>query len=648
MRTVSGQAEFFACRACGRKFGGAAEYVVIPVLARLLVSLVLFGIFVALFGKNPLDLYFYMYQGAFGTWFSWQNTLTRAAPLILTALCTALPAQLGMVIIGGEGALVIGALAATGAALALPGAPPLVVEVAMACAGMIGGGLWIMLSGALRHYRGVNETISSLLLVYIAIALLNFLVEGPMRDPASLNKPSTHEIGAANMIGNIPGTDVHWGLVFGIVAAVLSYILIYHTVFGFAARVAGGNIRAAKVVGLSVGKLILIICFLAGAAAGLAGMIEVAAVQGRANANLAAGYGFAGILVAFLARQNPLAIIPVAILLGGIGASGGLLQRRLGLAGRLGAGAARHDLRHGAGERHALRPLELLQAKGILEWPAPATSACGRCRSRCSAARCASRTPFLFVSLGECITERSGRINLGLEGTLVMGAMSGYGVSYLTGSPWLGVLAAGIGVGMGALACRDLQPAAGQRHRRRHRLDAVRHRARLLSRQAAHPADGAAAAVDRPRLVERYSASARRAAHQCAVPDRRRAGAGPGLGAAHHALGPDPAHRRRKRRCGAGDGLFGQLIRLRATMVGGFLAGIGGSFLSLYYPGSWNEGLSSGQGIMAVALVIFARWNPMLCLCASLLFGGAGALGPALQSVGIPTAIICSTPRPTS
>jgi simple sugar transport system permease protein len=312
------------------KIGGAAEYVIIPAGA-VLASLVLFGIFVALFGKNPLDLYYYMYQGAFGTWFSWQNTLTRAAPLILTALCTALPAQLGMVIIGGEGALLIGALCATTAALAMPGAPPIVVDVAMAVAGMIGGGVWILLSGALRQYRGVNETISSLLLVYIALAILNFLVEGPMRDPTSLNKPSTPEIGAANMIGSIPGTDVHWGFLFGILAAVLSYILIYHTVFGFAARVAGGNIRAARVVGLSVGKLILIVCFLAGAAAGLAGMFEVAAVQGRTNANLAAGYGFAGILVAFLSRQNPLAVIPVAILLGGIGASGGLLQRRLGL-----------------------------------------------------------------------------------------------------------------------------------------------------------------------------------------------------------------------------------------------------------------------------------------------------------------------------
>jgi simple sugar transport system permease protein len=236
-----------------------------------------------------------------------------------------------MVIIGGEGALLIGALAATGAALIMQSAPPLVVQLAMVCGGMIGGGLWIMLSGGLRQYRGVNETISSLLLVYIALAILNHLVEGIMRDPASLNKPSTREIGAANMIGSIPGTDVHWGLVFGIVAAIASYILIYHTVFGFAARVAGGNIRAAKIVGLSVGKLIMTICFLAGASAGLAGMVEVAAVQGRTNANLAAGYGFTGILVAFLARQNPLAIIPVAVLLGGISASGGLLQRRLGL-----------------------------------------------------------------------------------------------------------------------------------------------------------------------------------------------------------------------------------------------------------------------------------------------------------------------------
>src|ERR1700740_1683551 len=139
--------------AIGEGTGSAAEYVVIPALA-LLGALILFGIFVGLYGKNPIDLYFYMYQGAFGTWFSWQNTLTRAAPLILTALCTALPAQLGMVIIGGEGALLMGGLAATAAALAIPSAPPLLVDTTMALSGMLAGGIWITISGALRHYRG--------------------------------------------------------------------------------------------------------------------------------------------------------------------------------------------------------------------------------------------------------------------------------------------------------------------------------------------------------------------------------------------------------------------------------------------------------------------------------------------------------------
>jgi len=236
-----------------------------------------------------------------------------------------------MVVIGGEGALVLGGLAASAIAMTMPSAAPLVVQIAMAVAAMIAGAAWIALAGGLRHWRGVNETISSLLLVYIAIAVFNHLVEGLLRDPASLNKPSTPNIGDANMLGTIPGTDIHWGLAYGIIACVLAYILIYRTTFGFGMRVAGGNVKAARMVGLPVGRLVLVACGLAGASAGLAGMVEVAAVHGKANASLIVGYGYTGILVAFLARHNPLAIIPVAIQLGGIGASGGLLQRRLGL-----------------------------------------------------------------------------------------------------------------------------------------------------------------------------------------------------------------------------------------------------------------------------------------------------------------------------
>ncbi len=311
--------------------GRAAEAVVIP-LGALIVSLLLFGVFVAFAGINPLDLYSAMVLGSFGSWFSVQNTLTLASPLVLTALCTALPAQAGLMVIGGEGAFVIGGLAAIAVGLPLStAAPPALVQLGMAIAGMAAGGAWIAFAGALRHWRGVNETISTLLLTYIGIAVLNHMVEGVMRDPASLNKPATHALPNADMIGNIPGMDVHMGLIYGLIFCVIAYILFFHTTFGFAARMVGGNPRAARLAGLAVGRIVMIVTTLAGAAGGLAGMVEVAAVQGRASATLAAGYGYTGILVAFIALQNPLAVIPVAILFGGINASGGLLQRRLDL-----------------------------------------------------------------------------------------------------------------------------------------------------------------------------------------------------------------------------------------------------------------------------------------------------------------------------
>lgn len=313
-----------------RHLGRAAEALVIPIGA-LAAAMVVFGLFMAVLGHDPLEVYALIYRGAFASAFSWQNTLARAAPLILTALCVAVPAQAGLMVIGGEGALVLGGLAAAVTGHLLAGAPPVGIKLAMAAAAMIAGGLWIALAGALRQYRGVNETISSLLLTYIAIALFNHLVEGPLRDPSSLNKPSTAPIGDAAMLGQLPGLDVHWGLGLGVIACAAMHVLVKHTTHGFALRVVGGNARAARLAGLPVGALVLVACLLGGAAAGLAGMVEVAAVHGSANASLIAGYGYAGILVAFIARQHPLAILPVALLLGGISASGGMLQRRLDL-----------------------------------------------------------------------------------------------------------------------------------------------------------------------------------------------------------------------------------------------------------------------------------------------------------------------------
>jgi simple sugar transport system permease protein len=308
-----------------------SESVVVPLLA-LAVSAAIFSVFLLSLGKSPAEFFALVWRGGFGTWFSWQNTLVRASPLILAALCVAIPARLGMVVIGGEGALVLGGFAAAVAAIPmLAWSPPALTLLVMALAALAAGGLWIGFVGYLRHYRGVNETISSLLLTYIAISILSFFVEGALRDPSDPNKPSTMPIGAETMIGTIGDTSIHWGLVAGVVSCVATWVLMNRTTFGFAARITGGNARAAMAQGLPVGRLILLSTILAGAFAGLAGFFEVAAIHGKANASLIAGYGFTGILVSFLARHNPLAIVPVAILLGGIDAAGGLVQRRMDL-----------------------------------------------------------------------------------------------------------------------------------------------------------------------------------------------------------------------------------------------------------------------------------------------------------------------------
>ena len=308
-----------------------SEYVAIPLLA-LAIAAALFALFLLAIGKSPVDFVSYVWRGGFGTAFSFQNTLQRSAPLILTALAVAIPARIGLIMIGGEGALVLGGFVAAAVAIPMIGVlPPLITLPIMVAFAMIVGAFWVGLAGFLRYARGVNETISSLLLTYIGIAIMNFFVEGVLRDVSNPNKPSTKPLGEAYMVGKIPGTDVHWGFAVGILLCIALYFLIERTTFGFAARVTGGNFRAALAQGLPVGRLIVACSAIAGACAGLAGFFEVAAIQGRANASLAAGYGFTGILVSFLARHNPLVIPPVAILFGGIVAAGGLIQRRMGL-----------------------------------------------------------------------------------------------------------------------------------------------------------------------------------------------------------------------------------------------------------------------------------------------------------------------------
>jgi general nucleoside transport system permease protein len=318
-RNASAKQTFF-------KWRSRLESIVIPSGA-ILASLIAFGAFCALAGANPFSVYASIYKAAFGSWYSFQNTLVRAAPLMLCSLATAIPFQLGLVLIGNEGALVIGGLCATVAGLQMPTASPLLVQTVMAVTGMGAGGLWLAFCGGLKQYRGVNETISSLMMNYIAIAILNQAINTWIRDPSSLNKPASYPIPDEQMLQPLGDTTIHWGLIFGLIACVIAWVVINQTTLGFQIRTIGGNVRAAQIAGIPVGRITLITCFLAGACPGLAGMVEVAAIHGRANESLNAWYGYSGILVAFLARQNPLGCILISILLGGLLASGGILQR---------------------------------------------------------------------------------------------------------------------------------------------------------------------------------------------------------------------------------------------------------------------------------------------------------------------------------
>lgn len=310
--------------------GSAMEGILLFLLA-LGITLGLFGIFVAMLGHSPARIFYTQYVGGFGTWFSLQDTLIQAAPIMLTGLCTALPARAGILVIGNEGALIIGGIAAVILGVAVAGMPPAIGIILVTAGAAVAGGLWIGMAGALRYYRGVNEVICTLLLNYIAIALLLHLVSGPIRDYSRSLRPSSWSIPGEFMLGSIPGTMIHWGLAIGVVVCVLAFIMTRYSTFGFSTDVMGGNVRAAQAVGLPVARITLTVCFLGGAAAGLAGGIEIVAVHGYASDSLVVGYGYAGILVAFAARFNPLAVILIAILIGGVSASGGLVERRFGL-----------------------------------------------------------------------------------------------------------------------------------------------------------------------------------------------------------------------------------------------------------------------------------------------------------------------------
>ncbi|HEU4367868.1 MAG TPA: ABC transporter permease [Methylomirabilota bacterium] len=306
-------------------------------LARLLglvaFALAVFAAVLLVFGKDPLRAYLDVLAATLGSAYGLSETIVKMIPLVLTALAVAIPGRIWLINVGGEGQLFIGALAATGAALHLAFLPGWLLPVVMAAAGVLGGGLWAAASGVL-HARGwVSETISTLLLNYVAVLLVNFAVFGPWRDPEGVNYPQTAELVPAAILPALGTTRVHLGLVFALAALVLWALVMRRTRWGLEVRAIGGNAEAARRAGIPIGRYVVALMFLGGGMAGLAGMAEVSAIQGRLRPSLSPGYGYSGFLIAWMARGHPVGIVAAAFGLAVITAGGDILQMTQALPG---------------------------------------------------------------------------------------------------------------------------------------------------------------------------------------------------------------------------------------------------------------------------------------------------------------------------
>jgi simple sugar transport system permease protein len=288
--------------------------------------LVLASLFLLAIDRPPLLTLATMVGYAFGDTYSTSESVVKATPILLCALAVILPARLGLITVGGEGQLYLGALLGTAVVVNYPGAPLFVLLPAMLVLGAAGGAIWSGLAGVLRARFDVNETISTLLLNYIAVLLVNFAVYGAWKDPASLGWPATIQFPPTAIVPSLFGTRVHVGFVAALVAALVLHIVVTHTRWGLELKVLAGNRKVGTMVGLRFARSTVIVMALGGALAGFAGICETSAIQGRLQSGLSVGYGLTGFLVAWLSGQHFLRAVPIAIMIGGLIAAGDALQ----------------------------------------------------------------------------------------------------------------------------------------------------------------------------------------------------------------------------------------------------------------------------------------------------------------------------------
>lgn len=299
----------------------------VPRAALIVVGvLVVFALLLLADGKDPIRAYRDTAVYVFGNFYGFSELLVRMTPLLLTAVAVALPTRLGLINVGGEGQLYMGAWLATAGALYCSALPAFLLLPLMIVLGFVGGGVWAALPGAMRAAKLVNETISTLLLNYIAPLIVSFFIFGPWRAPESASYPQSPAFVPAARLPSFFGTRVHLGLLLGVICLVLFSLLMNRTRWGLEMRAIGGNAEASLRLGIPVPAYMIAAMTIAGGIAGIAGMAEVSAIQGRLVAGVSPGYGFMGFLVAWLAGGSAIGIVVMAFLFAVVSSVGDILQ----------------------------------------------------------------------------------------------------------------------------------------------------------------------------------------------------------------------------------------------------------------------------------------------------------------------------------
>ena len=294
----------------------------------VLIALVAYAIVLLLAGKNPIASFGDVMRFTFGTWYGFSEVIMRMIPLLLTALAVALPARLGLINVGGEGQLYMGAWLATWGAITFPGLPAILFIPLLILLGFIGGGLWAALAGFFRAKGWVNETITTLLMNYIAPLIVGFFVYGAWRsrEAGSSAFPKSIAFPAAARLPRFLDTRIHFGLIIALVALLCIWFFVEKTKWGLTIKAIGGNPEAARRLGFNIGLYMVVVMFVGGGIAGIAGMAEVSAIHGRLRAGFSPGYGFIGFLISWLAGGSPVGMITMSFILAVVYSAGSLLQ----------------------------------------------------------------------------------------------------------------------------------------------------------------------------------------------------------------------------------------------------------------------------------------------------------------------------------